>query len=123
VVSVNVQADQFASGSASDDPWVGVVARYVDGANYYYVSLRKSGLVSLRKRVNNSIVGLGSVTLPITPGTNYNVRLEAIGGSLRVYVDGNLRIERKDPSLPAGTYGIATYKAAAKFTTFQVYQP
>jgi hypothetical protein len=122
-VSVNVQPSAFAPVTASQDPWVGLIARYVDDRNYYYVSLRDSNLLSLRKRVNGAVVGLGSVALDVAPGTNYTVRLDAIGDRLRVFVNGRMLIEHADSSLPAGTYGLATYKAGARFTAFQAEQP
>ena len=103
----------------------GKVQRFgpLDDHNYCYVSLRDSNQLSLRKRVNDSIVGLGSVALDVAPGSNYTVRLDAIGDRPRVFVNGRLLIEHADSSHAAGTYGLATYKAGARFTAFQAEQP
>jgi hypothetical protein len=123
LVSVDVRANQFGPSSQTDFPWIGLIARYVDDGNHYYVSLRDSNLIMLRKRVNNTIVGLGSVAYNVAPGTTYNVRLEAIGNWLRVYVNGRMMLEKVDASHPVGTYGLATYKTQAQFTNFVVEEP
>jgi len=122
-ISSQVRPIQFAPVTASQDPWAGLIARYVDEGNFYYVSLRASNQVSLRKRVNGTIVGLDTVPLTVTPDQGHSVRLEAIGDWLRVFVDGNLLIDRKDTSHATGTYGLATYKASAQFSGFVVDEP
>jgi hypothetical protein len=123
LVSVDVRASQFAPSSQTDFPWMGLIARYVDDGNHYYVSLRDSNLVSLRKRVNNTIVDLGKIAYNVAPGTTYNVRLEAIGNWLRVYVNGFMLLEKVDTSHPVGTYGLATYKTQAQFTNLVAEEP
>jgi hypothetical protein len=123
MVSVNVTPTVFAPSSASVDPWVGVVARYQGDSNYYYLSLRDSNQVSLRKRVGDAITGLGTRTLDVAPGQTYRLKLEVVGNRLRAYVNDALIIERVDDSFASGRYGLITYKAGARFSGFNVYQP
>jgi hypothetical protein len=112
VVQAYVQVERFATGGAA---WVGLVTRYVDAGNYYYVTLRNSNELSLRKLTNGSISVLASETLAVTPqGPELDIRLEAIGNRVRVYVNEQLRLEA-DAEQHAGKVGVMTYRAAAHF--------
>lgn len=115
--TVQVEARPTAFG---DGPgrWFGVMARYVDDGNYYYVTARNDNTLSLRKLVNGNIVVLRTVALPVSVGPIYRLRLEAIGSSLRVYVDDELKIEMTDTSFGTGRYGLAMYKAAVQYDDF-----
>ena len=53
-------------------------ARYTDAENYYYVTLRSSNSIHLRKIVNGSFQTLVSTNLPVQLNRTYRVRLEAI---------------------------------------------
>jgi 3-keto-disaccharide hydrolase len=119
VVQVNARALSFGA----TDAWFGLMARYVDNSNYYYVTLRNNGTLSLRKLVNGNIVVLKTTSLPVTAGSWYNVRLDAIGNALRVYVDGEHYLEARDTSYPRGRYGLVTSRAAAEFDDLLVSQP
>lgn len=118
-----VQTRARAISFAGTNVWFGVMGRYVDSRNYYYITLRNNGTLSLRKLVNDNIVVLGTASLPVTPNTWYNLRLDAIGNSLRAYVNGELRLEATDTSFPSGRYGLVTYKTAADYDALHVSQP
>jgi hypothetical protein len=122
IAQVRVNPESFAAGG-TQDKWVGVMARYTDEQNYYYLSLRSSNTVSLRKLNNGAIVNLGTAPFTVNPGTWYTLRLETVGSKVRAYVDGRLVFERNDASLPTGNTGMATYRAAARFDDILVYQP
>jgi hypothetical protein len=51
------------------------------------------------------------------------IRLEAVGSSLRAYVNGNLLLEAKDTSHVRGKQGVVMYKAAATYQDFLVWEP
>ena len=90
-VPTNDQQVEFgirATAFDGSDRWFGAIARYQDDSNYYYASVRSGGTISLRKVVGGSIGVLASASLPVTLGTWYQLRLEAIGSRLRVYVNG-----------------------------------
>jgi len=78
---------------AGNDRWFGLVARRVDARDYYYVTLRASGTISLRRLRDGVVTELArSFVLPFTPGRNYRVRLEAVGDQLAVSVDDIRRL-------------------------------
>ena len=69
-VDVRARPTTFA-GTGGGDRWFGVMARYVDDANYYYLTVRSTNTVSLRKLTNGAITVLGTYSLPVTLGTWY----------------------------------------------------
>lgn len=109
-------------GYSGSDRWFGLIARYRDAGNYYYVTLRNSNNISLRKLVNGVIHNIASAPMSVT-GATYALRFEAIGSSLRVYVNGELVLQGTDASHSVGTYGMATYKASVSFDDFLAFQP
>jgi hypothetical protein len=118
-VQVAARAVEFGAGAGR---WFGLMARYVDDNNYYYVTLRNDNVLSLRKLVNGNIVVLGTVPFPLTNFQWYQLRLEAIGSSLRVFVNNELKLETTDTSFPEGRYGLAMYKAHVQYDNFSVTQ-
>jgi hypothetical protein len=104
------------------DRWYGLMTRYRDNNNYYYVSLRNSNQISLRKRVNGVTQVLDTAPLAVSTGTGHWVRFEAVQNQLRVYVGGQLMLEATDSALSDGRYGMLMYKAAARYTQITVDQ-
>ena len=121
-VDVRARPTTFA-GTGSGDRWFGVMARYVDDSNYYYLSLRSTNTVSLRKIANGVITELGSVSLPITLGTWQRLRIEAIGTQIRGFVNGVLVAEATDATHARGAGGLLTNRAAADFDDYRAIQP
>jgi hypothetical protein len=123
----SVQTDVILDSFADTDPasWIGVVARYVDASNYYYVSLRSSNRLQIRKVVNGQTFILKDVPFTATPGTKYHVVFSALGNELTASVNGVVlaRGVDADNSLPVGRFGFSTYRAAAAYTTAYVVQP
>ena len=122
VIEAHVQADHYDAGA---DRWFGVLGRYVNDGNYYYLSVRSSNTLSLRKLVNGSITVLG--TVPFTPATaapGDRVRLEIIGNKVRAYANGELAVQATDAQpIASGRFGLVTYKASAWFDNFNVFEP
>jgi hypothetical protein len=111
------------STAGTAERWAGLLARYVDDNNYYYLHLRSGGTVSLRKLVNGTITTLASAPLAVSLNTQYALRLEVVGNQLRGYVNGNLLLQATDSSLASGISGLMTNKAAAQFDDYVAYQP
>lgn len=105
------------------DRWIGIAARYVDASNYYYLTLRTSNTVSLRKLVNGTIVTLGTANLTVTPNAWYDLRLDAVGNELRAFVNGAQVLQATDASHASGQGGLLTYKAAAEYQSYFAWQP
>lgn len=103
--------------------WVGLATRYVDESNYYYLTLRSNNTVSLRKVVDGVITVLGTAALPMTMNTWYDVRLDAVGNELRAVINGVQLVQATDSSLPTGSNGMVTYKAAADYADYLSWQP
>jgi pectate lyase len=119
IVTADIRPASFhASGG-----WAGLMARYVDTRTYYYVFLHSSGKASLRRWINGRITVLDEAPFTVTAGTSYRVRMEAIGSSLRLYVNGRLLAEAVDAAIPQGRYGLVTYRAAAEFDNFIATRP
>ena len=83
----------YGATTGTQDPWVGIAAHLVDEQNYYYLTLRRSNQLSLRRVVNGQIQVLATVPQPVATGTWYDLRLEMIGTNIRAYVNGDLRIQ------------------------------
>jgi len=99
------------------------MARHVDDRNFYYLSMRSSNTIALRKVVDGTVTTLASATFAVLPATWYQLRLDAVGKTLRAYVNGVLRLEASDDSLTRGNSGPAMFKAATDFDDFSSYQP
>jgi hypothetical protein len=123
VVRVRTRLDTFATPNGTDQRWFGVMARHVDSSNYYYLSLRNTNTVSLRKFVDGAATTLATASFTVTPATWYSLRLDAVGNQLRGYVDGRLVVEATDSSHPRGNAGPVMYKAAADFDDYRASQP
>jgi hypothetical protein len=120
IVETNVRIDALPPDG---DRWVGVVARYRDDANLYYVSLRVNSGLQIRRVANGTASVLASVPFTVQGNRNYRLRLEAVGDQLRAYVDGAFVAEARDATFGTGRFGIATNRAAASFNGFDARQP
>lgn len=123
IVRVRARLDTFATPNGSEDRWFGVMARHVDDRNFYYLSLRRSNTVSLRKFVDGVATTLATATFDVRPATWYALRIDAVGDRLRGYVDGRLVVEAQDTSHARGNAGPIMFKAAADFDDFLAQQP
>jgi hypothetical protein len=121
--SVTTDAVLDAFGSTSPVAWFGIVLRYVDQRNYYYLSIRSSNQLQIRKVVNGAVTVLKAVTLTITPGSTHRYDFEVRGNELRASVDGNVLARAVDSSLARGQYGLATYRASARYKLVSASQP
>jgi hypothetical protein len=119
VVQANVT---FYSGASTSTPWVGLIVRYLDSRNYYYVTMRANEL-SLRKLTNGAITVLDTEPYTRQAGVPVKMRLEAVRDRVRVYVNDELRLESAGADIVAGKVGLMTYKASAKFENYVAYEP
>jgi hypothetical protein len=122
VVESRLTPESFADGS-SQDKWIAVLARYRDENDYYYLTLRSSNTVSLRKLVNGQISELDTANFTVEPGAWHTLRLEAVGDRLRGYVDDALLVEAVDDAHATGSGGIATLRTVGRFDYLRVIQP
>lgn len=123
IVRVRARLDTFATPTGTQERWFGLMARRVDDQNFYFLSLRSSNTVSLRKVVDGVTTTLASAAFPVLPATWYQLRFDAVGKNLRAYVNGVLLLETSDDTFARGNAGPATFKAATDFDDFSAYQP
>jgi hypothetical protein len=120
-IYARMRLDAFAA--SQQGAWFGVLARYVDARNHYYVTVRSTGQVQIRKIVNGVITVLGTANFTAVPGRYYDVRFLVINDQLQLYVDQTLVATAHDRAIASGKYGLATYRAAARWESFSVLQP
>jgi hypothetical protein len=113
--SQSIQADVTPTAFNGADRWVGLATRRSDASNYYYVTLRSSGIIALKRNKNGAFANLASASFPVTLNRTYRVRLESFGARHRVYVDGVRVLEATDTEIIAGHPALLTSRAAANF--------
>ncbi len=110
-----IQVDVRPLAFNGNDRWFGAITRYVDENNYYYVTVRSSGRIELRRLVNGAFTTLASAPLAVTLNRNYRLRLESVGANHRVYLDDRLVLSARDTTHALGTVGLMTSRASADF--------
>jgi hypothetical protein len=111
----SIEADVIPRAIQGTDRFVGLAVRRSDAANYYYVSLRSSNTLQLRKKVNGTFITLASAPFPFQLGRRYRLRVEAIGSLLRAHVNGVRVLEAVDESHTRGNAALLTWRAQANF--------
>ena len=109
------------------DRWFGVLGRYRDTSNYYYLILRGSGIVDLKKVVGGTATSL-LVTPPnytVAAGNTYRLKLTINGTALTGTVSNwntstdtwtnVVTVNATDSSIASGRAGIGMFKAAAEY--------
>ncbi len=122
VVTARARSTSFAATPGANQ-WFGLAARYRDASNYYYLTVRNSNSVSLRKLVNGAITVLGTATLTVQPNAWYDPRLDAVGNELRAFVDGVQVLQATDSSHASGQGGMLSYNSATEYTNYFAWQP
>ena len=120
-VVASIRLDSW--GSTQPVPWFGLLARYVDERNYYYLSVRGSDSLQIRKVVNGVVTVLAAKSFTIAPGQLGRYELRVLGNELHAFFNGERVATAIDSDLPSGRYGIGTYRAAASFSSISVTQP
>ncbi|MDG4764702.1 pectate lyase [Solwaraspora sp. WMMD406] len=108
-VAVRVKPTAF-NGS---DRFVAVLARVASTTSYYYLALRSSDRVELKRLVGGSSTTLASASLPVDTGTWYTLRLTVAGTTLTGQVDGGPTLTATDTRYVSGGVGVATFNASA----------
>jgi hypothetical protein len=120
-IFVTVRLDSF--GSSGEGAWIGLLGRYVDPNNYYYVALRNSNQLLIRKRVNGVSTTLASASLTAAPTYLYALKFRLVDDLLQVFHGAQVVASAHDSDIKRGRYGIGTYRGAATFYEVRVTQP
>lgn len=110
-----IQAELTLRAINGPNAWAGLVVRRMDDANYYYVTLRASGTVELKRMVQGQFATLGIAATPVSVGVKYRLRFEAIGSQFRVYLNEVLMLTAIDYRQVQGTAGVMTNRAAVDY--------
>ncbi|MFD2612283.1 chondroitinase-B domain-containing protein [Paenibacillus gansuensis] len=82
----------------------GIVARYQNSNNYYFLIMYNGSLL-LNKKVAGSTSTIQQVSFTANTSTFYELKLEVNGTSLKGYVDGVLMVQGTEASLTSGKIG------------------
>lgn len=110
-VQARVKPLAFTSGA---NRFAGIIGRAQNMTNYYYLALNQAQLV-LGRRTSGSYTTLASAPAPVSAGTWYTLRLEAFGGTLRGYLNGQLTVSATDTAFATGRIGLAAAYTSASF--------
>jgi hypothetical protein len=113
--SQSIQADVRPTAINGSNRWVGLATRRTDASNYYYVALRSSGIIELKRIQGGTFATLDSASVTWALNRTYRLRLESVGTQHRVYVDGALVLEAQDDALSHGRAALLSYRAAADY--------
>jgi hypothetical protein len=111
----SIQAEVKPTAVNGNDRWVGLATRRTSPSSYYYVTLRSSGIIQLKRLQGGVIATIDSASLPWVLNRRYHLRLESIGTLHRVYVNGILVLEAWDDALSHGRAALLTYRVAAEY--------
>jgi hypothetical protein len=109
-----IQVEVTPRATVGTNAWVGLTTRRA-GSSYYYVTLRASGAVELKRMVNGAFTTLDTAPASFSIGRKYRLRLESIGTQHRVYLDDVSVLTARDSALLEGDPGIVTNRASADF--------
>ena len=109
-----IQVDVRPRAYNGNDRWFGLITRFTDDQNYYYVTVRSSNRIELKRMAGGTIASLASAPLGVTL-RNFRLRLESVGAYHRVFVDDRLVLEARDATFARGRLGVMTSRASADF--------
>ncbi|SDS38076.1 O-Glycosyl hydrolase [Paenibacillaceae bacterium GAS479] len=100
--------------STSNTAATGILGRYKDNNNYYYLRLNSGeSKLQLLKKVNGTFTLLANLPQTVSLNTTYKLRLSMNGSTIKGYLNGEEKISVTDTSLTAGKAGIRTYSQVA----------
>jgi hypothetical protein len=112
----SIQADITPRAFNGADRWFGLVTRYTDVNNYYYVTARSGGGIQLKRMLAGTFTTLGTAALPVAIGTTHRIRLESVGDHIRVLVNNRPVIRVRDSGISGGGQpGIMMYRTQADY--------
>lgn len=110
-----IQADITPRAFNGTDRWFGLVTRYSNASNYYYVTARSGGGIQLKRILGGTFTTLGSAALPVAIGTTTRIRLESVGDHIRVLVNNRPVIGVRDAALTTGQPGLMMFRTQADY--------
>ena len=131
IIPADVIVEVQALNAGSKDNYYGIICRYIDAANFYFLVISSDGYYGIGK-VKNGLHSLINRT-EMPPSEAYagevinNLRAECTGSRLALYVNGTLLDVQNDTDLPLGSVGLIAgsyeHEVIVFFDNFRVYQP
>jgi pectate lyase len=115
-----VSADVKPLAFNGSDRFVAVLARVQSNTSYYYLTLRNSNRIELKKLVGGSSTTLASASFTVTTGTEYRASLRVRGSALTGTINGVALLSASDTQFATGQIGLATFNASADFDNVRV---
>ncbi len=105
---IEVEATKAAG---SDDNDLGIICRYQDLANYYFLIISSDGFYAIGKTVDGfqELIGLENMEFSEyikTGDTTNQMRADCVGSTLRLLVNGNELLTVTDDSFSSGDVGL-----------------
>jgi pectate lyase len=97
----------------------GVVVRFVDASNYYWLGIGSWGhQFSIGRMLNGVAAELASSgsSSSIVLGQSYNINAVAQGSTLTLFVNGVQELQITDSSFSSGEFGIRAYGSSIQVT-------
>jgi hypothetical protein len=120
--TLTADAKAYATSSTSDD--FAIIFGWQDPDNYYFASFAESNTSAqsgIFRVLNGTSTQLADITSLITAGTTYNIRVERVGSSIKVYRNGTLQASATDSTFKSGRYAFGARSNRASFDNLIVY--
>jgi hypothetical protein len=131
---VRIEVDAGMSAGPNDNAF-GLICRYQDTQNFYYFYISSDGYAGIGRKLagNYSIISSSSAELQKVDGINLgmatnHLRVDCVGNTLTLFVNGTQVAIAIDSSFKGGTAGLIarSYNTGGVnilFTNFYVYKP
>jgi hypothetical protein len=107
--------------SATSGGFARIFCRWQNASNWYYLTLRSTNVVQLRRYLNGAITDLApQKSYPVALGAWYTLRLECVGSSLKAYVNGVLLLSATDTLFKTGPIAVGGWNAIEAFDNVRV---
>ena len=111
----SLQSEVTIRELSGPNAWVGLATRRSDASNYYYITLRSSGTLELKRMAGGVFTTLASTSAPVNVNRKYRLRLESMGTTHRVFRDDRMVLRVNDSALKTGAAGIIMNRASAEY--------
>lgn len=131
IIPADVIVEVQALNAGAKDNYYGLICRYVDAANFYFLVISADGYYGIGKVKQGQHSLVNRTEMPPTEVFNgdiiNNLRAECTGSRLALYVNGTLLDVQDDADIPNGSVGLiaGSYETEITvfFENFKVYQP
>ncbi|NLY73877.1 MAG: DUF1080 domain-containing protein [Firmicutes bacterium] len=102
----SVQAKLKVLSYNGSNRMAGLMARFQDTNNFYFLRFSNSNQLEIRKKVNGSTTSLASKSYTCSAGSWYTLRLDVNGNTLIAYVNGVQQLTATDSTFASGRIGV-----------------